>query len=169
MKLVRAITPSIWLLAQVFLFNQLPHGLRHWFWSSICLRKASGCWAMSNSVSQFYMKFEARHADQENNHNSVSRAARSSTKTVLESSWAPLSMGSVQSLRTGLWKKKFRRIILLVTALEGWCCVRFAYFLLLSSNPQVSKLTHKSITDTLAYSKHQFILQSDLWLPRYPQ
>ena len=39
--------------------------------------------------------------------NSASRAASSPARIVLNSSWTPLSMRNVQSLRTGLWRKKF--------------------------------------------------------------
>ena len=58
----------------------------------------------------------------------ASRAARSSTKTVLDSSYAPLSMWNVQSLRTGLWKKRFGKIRLWDSVLVGSSFVKIAHF-----------------------------------------
>ena len=60
---------------------------------------------------------------------SASRAARSSTKTVLDSSWAPLSMRNVQLLQTGLWKTRFRKIALFESVLVGSSCVKIAHYM----------------------------------------
>ena len=58
---------------------------------------------------------------------SASRVARSSTKTVLDSSYIPLSMWYVQLLQTGLWKKKFRTKQLWESVLVGSLSVNIAH------------------------------------------
>ena len=93
---------------------------------------------------------------------SASRAVRSSTKTFLNSSWSPLSTCKVHLLQIDLWKKRFWKYHF--ENLFWW--VHCVWKSLIPSDPQVSILLQISITDALAISKLQFILQYDLWLPR---
>ena len=46
------ITLSIWQLASVSLLIQLPHGPRHWFWSSILCARVLGSWDIDTSSSR---------------------------------------------------------------------------------------------------------------------
>ena len=43
---------SIWQLASVSLLIPLPHGPRHWFWSSILCARVSGSWDINTSFSR---------------------------------------------------------------------------------------------------------------------
>ena len=58
---------------------------------------------------------------------SASRVARSSTKTVLDSSYIPQSTPYVQLLQMGLWKKRFRTKPIWESVLVGSSCMKIVH------------------------------------------